>query len=120
MTFLIVLKAFSHNFIVLQIYNHINYRIAIIKCNLEPHYRVWRIAFIVSNTPPDKLTSSIAIYKQSNFPLLVIILIHMSVNQTIIYNSLAPCQWIITDVIVLGSRDTLSVDYRECYLLKLL
>ena len=81
MTFLIALKAFYHNFIMLQIYNRINYRIAIIKCNLEPHYQVWRIAFIMSNTQPDKLTSSIAIYKQSNFPLLVIILIHMSINQ---------------------------------------
>jgi len=33
---------------------------------------------------------------------------------------MTPCQWIIIDVIVLSCRDTLSVDYREWYLLKFL
>jgi hypothetical protein len=57
------------------------YHTTMIKCNIEQHYRVWRIAIILSNTQPDKLTTSITIYKQSNVPLLVIIFVHIFVNE---------------------------------------
>ena len=110
MTFIIALKAFYHNFIMLQIYNRINYRIAIIKCNLEPHYQVWRIAFIMSNTQPDKLTSSIAIYKQSNNPSITCNYFRphacQRIWETITYSFMTHYQYIIIGVIVLSCRDT--------------